>query len=112
VSANDFEDLLADLLSRHGLSEPRFNADLVVRGHHFKPDCLWSDRMLIVELDGAAVHRTRKAFERDRERDRILLAAGYRTIRITWRQLRDEPDSVVSDIRSALVNLRPTSSPV
>jgi len=111
VPVNDFEDAMADLISRHGLPTPRYNPDLVVGGRCFRPDCLWSAQMLIVELDGAAVHRTQKAFEHDRERDRILLAAGYRTIRVTWTQLHDEPDAIASDIRNALVSAKLASSP-
>src|SRR5204863_5525897 len=44
---------------------------------------------LVVELDGHAVHGTRTAFERDRARDRAFQAAGWRVIRVTWRQLHE-----------------------
>ena len=48
---------------------------------------------LIAELDGRAVHGTARAFERDRARDRALSAAGWRVVRITWRQLSEEAES-------------------
>jgi very-short-patch-repair endonuclease len=51
-----------------------------------------------VELDGRATHHTVKAFEQDRERDRFLQVAGWRTVRITWRQL----DDVEGDLRALL----------
>jgi very-short-patch-repair endonuclease len=102
ATVNDFEAAFADLIERSGLPRPRFNADLVVRGRHFRPDCVWNERRVAVELDGRAVHATRRAFESDRERDRILAAAGWRVVRVTWRQLRDDPEEIVSDLRCVL----------
>ena len=45
---------------------------------------------------------TQAAFERDRERDRILQAAGWRVVRITFRQMRFDRDELVADLRSLL----------
>jgi very-short-patch-repair endonuclease len=56
----------------------------------------------MVELDSRAVHGTDRAFERDRKRDRILLAEGWRSTRITWRQLCDEPEAIAADLRLSL----------
>ena len=109
--ANRFEDRFADLLDEHCVPRPRFNPHLSVAGRHFKPDCLWPRDKLIVELDGAEVHRTRKSFESDRERDRVLLAAGYRTMHVTWRQLKREPDALVGALRCLLSDTPPASSP-
>jgi very-short-patch-repair endonuclease len=102
VTENDFEEAFAALLEAHGLPRPRFNADLVVRGRFFRPDAVWEESRLIVELDGRAPHGTDQAFESDRERDRVLLVAGWRVMRVTWRQLRDEPGDVAADLREAL----------
>jgi very-short-patch-repair endonuclease len=68
----------------------------------FRADCLWQRERLIVELDGRAVHGTRQAFEADRERDRLLMVGGWRVIRVTWRQLRDERARIAADLRTAL----------
>ncbi len=108
---NRIEDKFADLLDRHGISRPRFNPHLSIAGRQFRPDCLWPEDKLLVELDGAAVHRTRKAFEKDRERDRVLLTAGYRTMRVTWRQLDREPDSLIADLRRLLPSTHDASNP-
>lgn len=108
-TVNQLEERFAVLLAEHGLPTPRFNADLVVRGRHFNVDCLWRGQRLIVELDGGAVHRTPRAFEADRERDRILTAEGWQVIRATWRQLRDDPGAVVGDVGRAL--RRPVAVP-
>ena len=65
-------------------------------------DCVWPEQRLIVELDGHASHSPTHAFELDRARDRRLEAAGWRVIRITWRQLEQEPDLVEADLRRLL----------
>lgn len=85
--------------NRHSFPRPRLNADVAAGGRFFSADCLWLDRRLIVELDGRAVHGTDQAFEGDRERDRVLLAAGWRVTRVTWRQLRDDEAGVAADLR-------------
>jgi very-short-patch-repair endonuclease len=57
---------------------------------------------LIVELDDNRTHGTRTAFERDRARDRRLVAAGWRVIRITWLQLQSDRPAVLRDVAAAL----------
>jgi very-short-patch-repair endonuclease/predicted transcriptional regulator of viral defense system len=108
-TVNDFEEAFAGLIDEYALPWPRFNADLFVRGRHVNADCLWQEARLIVELDGGAVHRTPRAFEEDRERDRVLTAEGWKVIRVTWRQLRDDPAGVIDDVRLAL--RRPGAAP-
>jgi very-short-patch-repair endonuclease len=56
----------------------------------------------VVEVDGYGTHGGRVAFERDRRRDQVLVAAGYRVIRITWRQLTQEPYGVIARLAQAL----------
>jgi very-short-patch-repair endonuclease len=102
ITRNDFEEAFVALVDAHRLPRPRFNADVVVRGRHFNVDCLWRERHLIVELDGREVHGTARAFETDRERDRLLLADGWRVMRLTWRQIRDAPAEIVADLRVLL----------
>lgn len=56
----------------------------------------------MVELDGWATHGTRNAYESDRARDRRFAAAGWRVIRVTWRQLIEEPDLIAADLAALL----------
>jgi very-short-patch-repair endonuclease len=63
---------------------------------------LWSEQKLAIETDGEETHRTPVAFQRDRWRDQVLVAAGYRTARITWTQVKDEPVAVVNRIARML----------
>ena len=59
-------------------------------------DAFWPRHRLVVEVDGYAYHGNRAAFERDRRKDAALIAAGYRVVRVTWRQIADEPHVVVA----------------
>jgi very-short-patch-repair endonuclease/predicted transcriptional regulator of viral defense system len=102
ITRNDFEELFVALVDEYDLSRPRFNATLPLRGRLLEPDAMWPAAKLLVELDGRAVHGTRSAFESDRQRDRILLAEGWRSLRVTWRQLQDEPGAIAADLRLLL----------
>jgi hypothetical protein len=99
---SDLEDLFLSFLDRFGLPRPHLNARLQVRGQWLEVDCLWRKERLAVELDSRVAHETRAAFETDRERDRGLQSDGWRAVRITWRQLQDEPDRIAHDLRTLL----------
>jgi very-short-patch-repair endonuclease len=58
---------------------------------------------VIAETDGFRHHGSRAAFERDRARDAALQALGYRVLRFTYRQVRDEPGRVAARLRAVLV---------
>jgi very-short-patch-repair endonuclease len=73
-----------------------------VRIEELEVDCAWRTERLIVELDSRTHHDLADAFEADRIRDRRLEAAGWRVIRITWRQLHDTPREVRRDLHRLL----------
>ncbi len=56
----------------------------------YEVDAFWPQAKLVVELDGYAAHCTRRAFHSDRQRDRRLVRAGFRPIRLTAGDLRRE----------------------
>ena len=107
ITRSDLEDLFLGFLDSAGLPRPVTNVWLRVDGTWFEVDCAWHGQRLIVELDGRAPHGTSHAFEHDRNRDRRLVAAGWRVMRITWRQLHEEPEAVRRDLRAALARARP-----
>lgn len=102
LTRNDFEEAFLALVDASGVRRPRMNADLAVRGRFFEIDAMWERERVAVELDGHAVHGTRKRFESDRQRDRILVAEGWRTMRVTWRALRKEPEAIAADLKTLL----------
>ena len=96
------EARLLPRLTEEKLPSPRCNARLQIDGHRLEIDMLWEEQKLAIETDGEETHGTPVAFQRDRLRDQILVAAGYRTARITWAQVRDEPNAVVTRISRML----------
>jgi very-short-patch-repair endonuclease len=102
ITRNDFEEAFLALVKTYGLLRPRMNGDLAIRGRFFEIDALWEKERVAVELDSRSVHGTKKRFESDRQRDRILVAEGWRMMRITWRQLQEEPEEIAADLRLAL----------
>ena len=80
-----FETAFLKLCATYGLPRPQVN--VWVEGYEL--DALFANERVIVELDGYQFHSGRRSFEHDRERDVVLLALGYVTIRVTWSRVRD-----------------------
>ncbi|MEA2275597.1 MAG: hypothetical protein QOC78_557 [Solirubrobacteraceae bacterium] len=97
LTTSELEERFLALCDHHHIPRPKVNtrvADLEV-------DFLFTDQRLVVEVDGYRYHHTRKAFERDRQRDAILAQAGYRVLRFTHRQIAREPATVTAALRAA-----------
>lgn len=95
---SEAERLLKALLRSARLPMPRMN----VRRSGWEVDAVWDRQRLVVEVDGYRSHGTQPQFERDRKKDGQLMLAGYRVLRVTWRQLTREPAVVVATIAAAL----------
>jgi very-short-patch-repair endonuclease len=95
---SEAERLALDLIRRAGLPAPETNQ----RVEGFEVDLLWRGHNLIVEIDGWAYHSMRSSFEHDRRRDQRLITAGWRVIRVTWRQLTQRPEAIVATLATAL----------
>jgi very-short-patch-repair endonuclease len=96
---SEAERLLLAMVEDAQLPLPAVNVPL----EGYEVDFFWRVEKLVVEVDGHGFHGHRAAFERDRRRDQRLVAAGYRVIRVTWRQLVGEPLALISRIAQALV---------
>jgi very-short-patch-repair endonuclease len=80
------------------LNDRRFPApqtNVVIEGDEV--DYAWPARKLVIELDSWEYHRTRQAFEADRQRDRRLAAKGWTVLRVTWEDLR-EPGRLAAEL--------------
>lgn len=96
------EARLLPALAAAGVPRPECNVTLRLAGERIEVDLLWRPQRLAIETDGEETHGTRSAFQSDRRRDQILVAAGYRVARVTWLQLEDEADAVVTRIKRML----------
>jgi very-short-patch-repair endonuclease len=92
------ERALLPALKAAELPAPRCNHRIL--GH--EADFVWPEHRLIVETDGWAAHGHRRAFEHDRALDARRQAAGFATLRFTYRQVVDRPLLVTVRIAQVL----------
>lgn len=102
MTRSQAEELFLRLMRDAGLVGFRTNA----RVERYEVDVLWSAERLIVEIDGRPYHTGPSKFESDRERDAVLAAAGYTVIRVTYKQMQNQPLAVVARVALALGNAR------
>jgi very-short-patch-repair endonuclease len=95
---SELERRMLVLLERVGLPLPRTQARVL----RYTVDFLWPRERVVVEMDGFGPHGTRMRFEADRARDAALVAAGYRVLRFTWRQLAEQPEVVAARLAVVL----------
>lgn len=57
---------------------------------------------IAIEVDGRAFHSDRRSFERDRERQNMLVIRGWIVLRFTWERLVNDPEGVVAEIRAVI----------
>jgi very-short-patch-repair endonuclease len=87
------------LIGRYRLPPVQFHP--VIAG--FEVDFRVVGTAVVLECDGWTYHgKDRRGFERDRERDATLLAAGWIPIRFTYRAITRSPLTVATRIRNAL----------
>ena len=65
-------------------------------------DCRWPQAGLTVELDSYNAHGTRYAWEQDRQREREARARGDEFRRYTWRDVVEDPEPMLRDLRALL----------
>ena len=94
------EEIMLALVRKAGLPAPELNAQLL----RYEVDLLWREQRLVVEVDGIAYHGSARAFVQDRRRDAQLIAAGYRVVRFTWKDLTEQPEATLVRIAQALVH--------
>lgn len=97
---SDLERDFLRLCRRHRLPTPEVN----VRVGRDLVDCLWRERRLVVETDGYVPHRGKIAFQDDRERDLRLRGLGYTVIRLSERQIDEEPARVAEVLLGELAS--------
>ncbi len=102
IARSELEARFLEFLELRAVAPPRVNAPVEVGGRTLIVDCLWPAARLVVELDSRRHHADWEAAEADRARDAALLAAGLRTLRVTWRRLHSEPDRLAAELRLAL----------
>ena len=92
---------LKRIIRASGIEWPTFNTYL----EGVRADAYWPQFGLVIEVDGYQSHGHWAAFQRDRARDRKLIAAGYTVLRFTWHQLTLKRLQVVAEVARTLARL-------
>jgi hypothetical protein len=98
VTRSEMEERFLHLCDDHGLPRPTVNT----RVEGVEVDFAWRDACLIVEVDGYRYHRSPSMFESDRERDVMLVLAGWQVLRFTWTELTSRSAWVAQAIADCL----------
>lgn len=98
LTRSEKERRILKLIQQAHLPKPLTNVPL----HGYVADVFWPEHKLILEFDGWQGHGHRLAFESNRKRDQVMLAAGLRTLRVTDRQLTNEAIALITRIAQTL----------
>ncbi len=91
------EDRMVRLLRRGGLPAPV--RQFPVGG--VRLDFAYPDRLLGIEVDGAAFHSASADVQRNCTKSNLLVGLGWRILRFTWADIRDRPDDVLDQLAVA-----------
>lgn len=97
-SRSEFERRFVDCLVAHGLPRPATGWNEV----GYEIDIYWPELEFGIELDAFETHANREAFEGDHHRDLDFALAEVKTIRITERQFRRDPDGIANRVATLL----------
>lgn len=96
-TASELEDLFMSFVDRYGLPRPKRRVDVGSTDERIgEVDFLFERAKLVVELDGHAFHTQRMAQRNDRKRDLKVLRAGWKFLRLSWMDLREDSDEIAA----------------
>jgi hypothetical protein len=96
--ANGWERDFVLLCEREGIPIPEPNPRL----GRYRPDMLWREARLIVELDGDPAHHSPAQLAADRSRQAWLESRGFTVLRFTHEEVAREPGRTAAMVRSHL----------
>jgi hypothetical protein len=99
---SEWEAKVLRVLGRTGAPDPIPDLEVLVGGQRRVIDFAWPDAMVALEFDGFVPHTTRRVFDDDRERQNLLVDAGWRIYRVTATLLRRRPDAALAPLLRAL----------
>jgi len=96
----------AQAFSRVGNHRLVRNTATTVRGGKKFPDVRFDDIKLILEIDGRQFHKSDEQVEDDYDRQVLLVDAGWTVLRLTVRQIRNDPAGSVRRVRRIVDRMR------
>jgi very-short-patch-repair endonuclease len=101
-TTSEFERRLLATLRRAGVPLPRTQFEVALPGGRVVVlDYAYPDELVALEADSYRHHSSRTDWGRDRVRNRLLTAIGWRILPVTWDDLAD-PDPMLDAVRRGL----------
>ncbi len=94
VTRSEAEERLRAMILAAGLQVPEMQAPLL----GFTGDFYWREAAYVVEFDSYAFHSSRRAWRRDRTKDRVFAAHGILLDRFTWEDISERPLATIAHI--------------
>lgn len=89
-------------------ADVEWQAAVLTSNQRFVADALHRESKTILEFDGATYHSGSNARQRDMRRDTALAAAGYVTMRFSWRDLSELPGEAREAVLQTVARRMPT----
>lgn len=99
LTDSDLENRFRKIIKQAGLPQPLCNRDIWTGERFYRPDFIWPEQRVIVEIDGP-IHRAQG--EADSRRQANLAALGFQVQRFTRLQLIRRPDEPANALRPFL----------
>lgn len=99
------ERVLHRMLRAAGITGWVANKRARVGGASFAADLRFDRLRLAIEVDGFDAHSRPSVFEKDPRRNNAFVLDGWTVLHFTARQIYDEPEWVISQIRAAIAML-------
>lgn len=87
------------ICQRLGAERVRCEVAGLVPGRRYRADIVIAEARLVIEFDGFAYHRSREAFQKDRDRQNAFVAHGWRVLRFFNRQVLNDLDGVLDQVQ-------------
>ncbi|CAB4765411.1 unannotated protein [freshwater metagenome] len=104
ATQSKLEVIVSRAVAAGHLPAPRHQHPVTLDGRTFHLDLAWPIERVFLEADGFAYHRTRREFLHDRERQNLLVVAGWQPLRYTWPVATDDPGRVVRQLHIVLAD--------
>lgn len=65
-------------------------------------DFCWIDKKVVIEMDGGQHQRFQEQIEKDKRKDALLKADGYKELRIPWQECFHNPKDWIAKVRELL----------
>ncbi len=93
-------------LHQEGLPPPQLQVPLKVGRFTYRPDFLWEAERTIGEADGLGKYTDQSVLRNEKLREDRLRDMGFEVVRMTWREIQDDPAEVADRVRAAFVRSR------